>query len=99
MPVLLGSLLSRVYRYSSNPTFTINLLCGFFGIDYYDILEGLSNGLELLHFIALEQKYPNGNPILSAIAGFITPAKWSQFCVKCFYTSWDNLDIPAAILS
>ena len=58
----------EVCRYSSDATFTINLLCGFFGIDYYNVLEGPSNGLELLQFFsdALEQKYPNGNPILSA---------------------------------
>ncbi|CAB4013405.1 paired box Pax-7-like, partial [Paramuricea clavata] len=37
-------------------------------IHYYDVLEGPSNGLELLQFFsdALEQRYPNGNPILSA---------------------------------
>ena len=58
----------EVCRYSSDASFTINLLCGFFGIDYYNVLEGPSNGLELLQFFsdALEQKYPNGNPILSA---------------------------------
>ncbi|CAB4005781.1 Hypothetical predicted protein [Paramuricea clavata] len=58
----------EVCRYSSDATFTINLLCGFFGIDYCDVLEGPSNGLELLQFFsdALEQRYPNGNPILSA---------------------------------
>lgn len=58
----------EVCRYSSDATFTVNLLCGFFCIDYYNILEGPSNGLELLQFFteALEQRYPNGNPILAA---------------------------------
>ena len=48
----------EVCQYSSDATFTINLLHGFFGIEYYDVLEGPSNGLELLHFFsdALEQK-------------------------------------------
>ena len=57
----------EVCRYSSDATFTINLLCVFFGIDYYNVLEGPSNGLKLLQFFsdALEQKYPNGNPISS----------------------------------
>ena len=44
-------------------------------------MEGPSNGLELLQFFsdALEQKYPKGNPILSAgDAGFITPATYVE---------------------
>ncbi|XP_028394489.1 uncharacterized protein LOC114518683 [Dendronephthya gigantea] len=49
--------------YSSNKKFTINLICGYFGVDHYDIIEGASNGVELLQFIAeaLEQTYENGN--------------------------------------
>ena len=58
----------EVCRYSSDATFTINLLCGSTGIDYNYAPEGPSNGLELLQFSpdALEQMYPNGNPILPA---------------------------------
>ena len=41
----------------------VTLLCGYFGVDYYNIIEGPSNGLELLQFFteALEQRYENGN--------------------------------------
>ena len=58
----------EIYRYSSNATFTINLICGFFGVDYYNIIEGASNGLELLHFFteALEEEHENGNPKIAA---------------------------------
>ena len=55
-------------RYSSEATLTINLFCGYFGKDYYDVPEGPSNVLELVQFFsdALEHRYANGNPILSA---------------------------------
>ena len=57
MPVLLGSLLSRCTDIVLIVLLQSICCAGFFSIDYYDILEGLSNGLELLHFIsdALEQ--------------------------------------------
>ena len=57
----------EVCRYSSDANFTVNLLCSIFGVDYYNILEGPSNGLELLQFFedALEQRYENGYPILA----------------------------------
>ncbi|CAB4032036.1 Hypothetical predicted protein [Paramuricea clavata] len=56
----------EICRHSSDANFTVNLLCSMFGIDYYNILEGPSNGLELLQFFeeALEQGYEDGNPIL-----------------------------------
>ena len=58
----------EIYRYSSNAKFTINLMCGYFGVDHYNIIEGASNGVELLQFIteALEQRYENGNPKIAA---------------------------------
>ena len=37
-------------RYASNANFTVNLLYSLFGVDYYNILDGPSNGFELLHF-------------------------------------------------
>lgn len=36
--------------YASNCNYTINLLQSRFGITYYNLLEGASNGLEMLHF-------------------------------------------------
>jgi transposase len=61
-----GQPATEVCRYSSDANFTVNLLCGYFGVDYYNIVEGPSNGMELLQFFdeALEQTYENGNPIL-----------------------------------
>ncbi len=57
----------EICRYSSDANFTVNLLCSMFDIDYYNILEGPSNGLELLQFFeeALEQTYENGNLVLA----------------------------------
>ena len=54
-------------RYSSDATFTVNLLCSMFGVDHYNILEGPSNRLELLHFFeeALEQRNEDDTFILS----------------------------------
>ena len=40
----------EVKRYSSNSTYTVNLLHSCFWVDYSNILEGPSNGLEMLHF-------------------------------------------------
>ena len=37
-------------RYPSNTTFTLNLLHSVVGVDYFNILQGPSNGLELLNF-------------------------------------------------
>lgn len=62
-----GEPAAEVCRYSSDANFTVNLLCSMFGIDHYNILEGPSNGLELLQFFedALEQRNDNGNPVLA----------------------------------
>ena len=40
----------RVQPYASNVTFTINLLHSTHEIDSFNIIEGPSNGQELLHF-------------------------------------------------
>ena len=58
----------EVKRYSSNCTYTVNLLHSCFGIDYSNILEGPSNGLEMLHFFeeSLDIVDPvYGNPVLA----------------------------------
>ena len=43
-------------------------MCGYFGVDYYNIIEGASNGLELLQFFtkAVDEMYDNGTPKLAA---------------------------------
>lgn len=53
----IGERAIEVQRYASNATYTLNMCCGYFGINYYDILEGPSNALEMFHFFeqALEQ--------------------------------------------
>ena len=40
----------EVQRYPSNCNYTVNLLHSRFGVDYFDILDGPSNELEMLHF-------------------------------------------------
>ena len=53
-------------RYASNANFTVNLLHSLFGVDYYNILDGPSNGFELLHFFedAVEIQRPDGSVLL-----------------------------------
>ena len=53
-------------RYASNANFTVNLLHSLFGVDYYNILNGPSNGFELLHFFedAVEIQRPDGSVLL-----------------------------------
>ena len=43
-------------------------MCGYFGVDYYNIIEGASNSLELLQFFieAVDEMYDNGTPKLAA---------------------------------
>ena len=54
-------------RYASNANFSVNLLYSLFGVDYYNILDGPSNGLELLHFFedAVEIQRPDGSVFLN----------------------------------
>ena len=42
----------ELQSYASNTTFTINLLHSVVGVDYFNILQGPSNGLELLNFFS-----------------------------------------------
>ena len=46
----IGKRAIEIQPYASNATFTINLLHGICGIDCFSILEGPSNGQELLNF-------------------------------------------------
>ena len=49
-----------------NANFTVNFLHSLFGVDYYNILDSLSNGFELLHFFedAVEIQRPDGSILL-----------------------------------
>ena len=46
----------ELQRYASNATFTINLLHSVVGVDYFNILQGPLNGLELLNFSTMPYK-------------------------------------------
>ena len=45
----------EIQRYASNSNYTVNLLHSRFGIDNFNILEGPSNGFEMVHFF--EESY------------------------------------------
>ena len=53
-------------RYASNANFTINLLHSVRGVDYCNILDGPSNGFQLLYFFedAVEIQRPDGSVLL-----------------------------------
>ena len=65
---IVGEKAIEFQRYASNANFTVNLLYSLFGVDYYNILDGPSNGFELLHFFedAVEIQRPDGVSFLSA---------------------------------
>ena len=54
------------YVTASNANFTVNLLHSLSGVDYYNILDGPSNGFELLHFFedTVEIQRPDGSVLL-----------------------------------
>ena len=56
----------KFQRYASNANFTINLLHSVRGVDYCNILDGPSNGFQLLHFFeeAVEIQRPDGSVLL-----------------------------------
>lgn len=62
-----GTRAVEVQRYASNATHTVNLACGYFGIDYYDILDGPSNAMELVNFFdeLMQKTNQLGNPVLA----------------------------------
>ena len=58
----------EVKRYASDCNYTLNLLQSRFGITHYNLLEVVSNGLEMLHFFnesmqVVDEFY--GNPVLA----------------------------------
>ena len=55
----------EIQKYASNATYTVNLLHGVFGVDYYNIIPGASNGKELICFFdyALDCQRDNGLPV------------------------------------
>ena len=64
---LKGSPAIEVKRYSSNCNYTVNLLQSIFGITNYGILNGASNGLEMLTFFNQLLDLVNdvyGNPVI-----------------------------------
>ena len=62
----LGEPAFEIQRYSSNANFTINLLHSFCGVDFYNILDGPFNGLELLNFFdeVLQEVRADGSAVL-----------------------------------
>ena len=57
----------EVQRFASNANFSLNLLHSLQGVDdYYNILRGASNGMEILNFFdeALAVERADGSPIL-----------------------------------
>ena len=56
----------EVQRYASNANYRPNLLHSIQGVDYYNILRGAANGMEMLNFFdeALAVERADGSPIL-----------------------------------
>ena len=58
----------EVKRYASDCNYTLNLLQSRFGITHYNLLEGASNGLEMLHLFNESMQVVDkfyGNPVLA----------------------------------
>lgn len=55
----------EVQKYASNATFTVNLLHSVFGVEYYNVIPGASNGDGLIAFFdyALDCERDNGLPV------------------------------------
>ena len=63
----LGEPAIELQKYASNANYTLNLLHSMHGVDYYNILRGPSNGMEMLNFFfdeALAVHRVDGSPIL-----------------------------------
>ena len=56
----------EIQRYASNANYTLNLLHSVHGVDYFNVLRGPSNGMELLNFLneALSVNRVDGSTIL-----------------------------------
>ena len=61
-----GQIAVEIQRYASNATYTVNLLHSTIGVSHVNVIQGPSNGLELLNFFAeaLDETDMLGNPIL-----------------------------------
>ena len=62
----LGEPAIEFQRYASNANYTLNLLHSIHGVDYFDVLRGPSNSMELLNFFneALSVNRADGTTIL-----------------------------------
>ncbi|XP_033746893.1 uncharacterized protein LOC117332118 [Pecten maximus] len=62
-----GTRAIETQKFASNSTLTVNVCCGFFGINYYNILNGASNAMEMVNFFdeALEERNELGNPMFA----------------------------------
>jgi len=62
----LGEPAIELQKYASKANYTLNLLHSMHGVDYYNILLGPSNGMEMLNFFdeALAVDRVDGSPIL-----------------------------------
>lgn len=62
----LGEAAFEMQRYASNANYTINLLHSMSGVDYFNLLDGASNGLEMLMFFeeALTLNRADGSAVL-----------------------------------
>jgi hypothetical protein len=47
-----GSRAFELQRYASNANYTINLLHSRFGVDYFNVIDGASNSMELIQIFA-----------------------------------------------
>ena len=56
----------KVQRYTSNANYTVNLMHSITGVDFFNILDGPSNGMELLNFFdeALQLVREDGSAVL-----------------------------------
>lgn len=62
----IGTPAFEIQRWASNANYTINLMHSCLGVDYVNVIEGASNGNELLFFFeeAVEITRPNGSVLL-----------------------------------
>ena len=56
----------EVQRYASNANYTVNLMHSITGVDFFNILDGPSHGMELLNFFdeALQLEREDGSAVL-----------------------------------
>ena len=62
----LGEKAIEFQRYASNANYTVNLLHSLHGVDLFNILDGPSNGFELLNFFedVVDVQRPDGSVVL-----------------------------------